>query len=99
MIPDAYLSIDETLYSTRVGVAFGRYNKNKPAKCGLLFRGINSAEMPYTYLSTLYAGKPPGESNEHYLTCTDDIVKHLVSSLSDHANLQVRNISRDRFYT
>ena len=67
----------------RVGVAFRQYNKNKPAKYGLLFCSINSAEIPYTYSSTLYAGKPPGEPNEHYLTSTDDIIKHLC----------------DRFYT
>ena len=99
MIPDAYLAIDETFYPIRVGVAFRQYNKNKPANYGLLFRSINSAEMPYTYSSTLYAGKPPGEPNEHYLTSTDDIIKHLVSSLSGHANLEGRNISCDRFYT
>ena len=99
MIPDAYFSIDETLYPAWVGVAFHQYNKNKPAMYGLLFCSINSAEMPYIYLSTLFVGKPPGESNGHYLTSTDDIIKHLVSNLSDHANLQGRNISCDRFYT
>ena len=99
MIPNAYLSIDEILYPTRVGVAFRQYNKNKPATYGLLFCSINSAEMPYTYSSTLYAGKPPGDPNEHYLTSTDDIIKHLISSLSDHANLQGWNILCDRFYT
>ena len=99
MIPDAYLFINETLYPTRVIVAFLQYNKNKSAKYGLLFRSINSAEMPYTNSSPLYTGKPPGESNEHYLTSTDDIIRHLVSNLSDHVNLQCRNISCDRFYS
>ena len=99
MIPDAYLSIDQTLYPTRAGVVFHQYNKNKPAKYALLFHSINSTEMPYTYSSTLYAGKTPGEPNEHYLTSTDDIIKNLVSSLSNHANLQDRNISCDQFYT
>ena len=37
MHPDMYLSLDETLYPTRVGVAFHQYNKDKPAKYGLLF--------------------------------------------------------------
>ena len=92
MIPDSYLSIDETLYLARLGVSFRQYNKNKPAKYGLLFCSINSAEMPYIYSSTLYAGKLPGEPNEHYLTSTDDIIKHLVSNLSDHANLQGRRL-------
>ena len=93
MILDGYLSIDETLYRTRVVLAFRQYNKNKPAKYGLLFCSINSAEMPYIYSSTLYPGKPPGEPNKHYLTSTDYIIKHLVSSFSYHTNLQGRNIS------
>lgn len=99
MNPDGYLSLDETLYPTRVGVAFRQYNKSKPAKYGLLFRSINSAEMPYTYSAVLYAGKPPGQPGEHYITGTDDIVKYLVTSLSDRVNTQGRNISCDRFYT
>ena len=50
--------IGETLYPTRVGVAFCRYNKYKPAEYGLLFRIINSGEIMYTYTSVIYAGKP-----------------------------------------
>ena len=37
LAPEDFLSLDETLYSTRVGVAFRQHNKNKPAKYGLLF--------------------------------------------------------------
>ena len=99
MVPDSYLSLDETLYPTRVGVAFRQYNKSKPAKYGLLFRSINSAEMPYTYTSILYAGKPTGEPNEYYISSTDDIVKYLVTSLIDQVNMQGRSISCDRYYT
>lgn len=99
MSPDAYLSLDETLYPTRVCVAFRQYNKSKSAKYGLLFRSINSAEMPYTYTSILYAGKPVGEPNEYYINSTDDIVKYLVTSLKENVNLQGRNISCDRYYT
>ena len=58
MHPNVYLSLDETLYPARVGVVFRQYNKDKPAKYGLLFRSINSAEVPYTYTSVIYAGKP-----------------------------------------
>ena len=36
MHPDVYLSLDETLCRTRVGVAFRQYSKDKPAKYGLL---------------------------------------------------------------
>jgi hypothetical protein len=33
-----YLSLDETLYRTRVKVGFKQYNPNKPAKYGLLYK-------------------------------------------------------------
>ena len=38
MIPNIYLSLDETLCPTRVGVAIPQYNKSKPSKYGLSFR-------------------------------------------------------------
>ena len=57
MHPDVYLSLDETIYRTRVGAAFRQYNKGKPATYGLLFRSINSAEVLYTYTSIIYAGQ------------------------------------------
>ena len=98
MVPDEFLSLDETLYPTRVGIAFRQYNKSKPAKYGLLFRSINSAEMPYTYNSIMYAGKPIGEPDPHYISGTEEIVQHLVSFLESHVNINGRNISCDRFY-
>ena len=58
MHPDMYLSLDETLYPTRVVVAFCQYNKDKLAKYGLLFQSINSAEVPYTYTSVISADEP-----------------------------------------
>lgn len=78
--------------------AFPKYNKSKPAKYGLLFPSINSTELPYTYSSVLYAGKTTGESGEHYLATTDDIVKCLVSNLRSRVDIQSRNISCDRYY-
>ena len=42
MVPDEYLSLDDTLYPTRVSVAFHQYNENKPAKYELLFQSINT---------------------------------------------------------
>ena len=38
MVSNVYLSMDETLYPTGVGVALLQYNKSKPLKYGLLFR-------------------------------------------------------------
>ena len=99
MHPDVYLSLDETLYPTRVGVACHQYNKEKPAKYGLLFRSINSAEIPYTYTSVIYAGKVVDKPGPYYVQITDNIVKCLVNSLTRKANIKGRNLSTDRFYT
>ena len=38
MISNVYLSLDETLYPTRVGVSIPQYSKSKPSKYGLLLR-------------------------------------------------------------
>ena len=37
LVPEDFLSLDETLYPIRMGVAFRQYNENKVAKYGLLF--------------------------------------------------------------
>ena len=84
---------------TRFGVAFRQYNKNKPAKYGLLFQSINSAEISYTYTSIFYSGEPPGEPNEYNIATTGDLVKYLVTSLTDQVNMQGCNISCDQFCT
>ena len=99
MHPHVYLSLDETLYPTRVGAAFHQYHKEKPAKYVLLFRSINSAEVPYTYTSVIYAGKPVDKPDPYYVQTTDDIVKYLVNSLTREANIKGHNLSTDRFYT
>lgn len=77
MVSDKCLLLDETLYPTRVSVTFRQQNKTKHAKYGLLFPSVNSAEMPYTYTSTLYSGKPSAEGNEYYSTTLDDLAKYL----------------------
>ena len=99
MHPDVYLSLDETLYPTRVRVAFLQYSKDKPAQYGLLLWSINSAEVPYTFTSVIYAGKPVGKPGPYYVQTTDDIVKYLVKSLTREANIKGHNLSTDRFYT
>ena len=99
MHPDVYLSLDETLYPTRVGVVFPQYNKDKPATYGLLFWSINSAEVPYTHTSVIYASKPVGKPGPYYVQTTDDIVKYLVNNLTREANIKGHNLSTDRFYT
>ena len=97
--PDAYLTIDETLYVTRTNIAFRQYNPNKPAKYGLLFKSVNAALIPYTFASAVYAGKPVNEPNEYYIKGTSNVVKSLVNRLSQRVDLSGRNITTDRLYT
>ena len=99
MVPDDFLSIDETLYPMRTQVAFKQYNPMKPAKYGILFKSINSARMPYTYQTHVYCGKPTEEPTDHYVTGTSNYVKYLVQQLEKHHSLSGRNISTDRLYT
>ena len=44
-----------------------------------------------------FSGKPSTEANEYYITTTDDLVKYLVTSLTDQVNMQGHNISCDQF--
>ena len=46
-----YLAVDECLYAMRNRLAFKQYNKNKPAKYGLLFKQLNSVRVPFTHRS------------------------------------------------
>lgn len=97
--PADYLSLDETLYSTRTQISFKQYNPSKPAKYGLLFKSINGARYPYTHVTAPYCGKPTDESGEYYVPGTENIVMSLVERLSSKVSLKGRNISFDRLYT
>lgn len=99
LVPDDYLSLDETLYPTRVQISFKQYNPDKPAKYGLLFKSINGARYPYTHQTIVYSGKPVEEPNEYYVAGTIEYIKRLVDTLSKHQRLAGRNISMDRLYT
>ncbi|CAB4002415.1 Hypothetical predicted protein [Paramuricea clavata] len=67
LVPNDYLSLDETLYPMRNQISFKQYNPNKPAKYGLLFKAINAARYPYTLIASPYCGKPTddGESTTY----------------------------------
>ena len=101
--PDTYLSLDESLYPTHVGVSFRVYMKNKPHRYGMLYRSINSAVVPYTYTAIVAAGKPQEESHQYYISGTCQYVQTLVKNLErgllgTGGNLHGCNISMDRFY-
>ena len=96
--PDDYLSLDETLYPTRGNISFRQYNKNKPAKYGLLFRSISSARMPYTYTSLAFSGVPVDEPGpDVYVPGVDNLVKKLVERMERHTSLSGCCITYDRY--
>ena len=99
LCPGYYLTLDETLYPMRTQICFKQYNPNKPAKYGLLFKSINAARYPFTFVSEPYAGKPVDGGGEYYAQETEAIVKQLVNRLGAKQPLQGRHISLDRLYT
>ena len=99
LIPEDYLSLDETLYPMRNQVAFKQFNPDKPAKYGVLFKSINCARYPYTYQTHVYCGKPEGDPDENYVTGTLNYITTLVEKLLKFQKLDGRNISMDRLYT
>ena len=99
VVPDDYLTLDETLYPTRAHISFKQFNPNKPAKYGMLYKSINASQYPYTFITSVYAGKPRAEPTIYYTPGTEHTVKSLIQSLECHTNLQGRNLSYDRFYS
>ena len=80
-------------------VSFNQFNANKPVKYGLLFKSINGARYPYSFVSAPYCGKPKSEPTEEYKQGTFEVAKHNVKKLSNYTSLKGRNISFDRLYT
>ena len=74
LAPGDYLSLDETLYPMRMQISFKQFNPSKPAKYGFLFKSVNTARYPYTFISLPCSGKPKGEGGQCYIRGTDAIV-------------------------
>ena len=72
---------------------------SKPARCGLLFKSVNGVTYPYTFVTTVYAGKPAVGDGEYYIQGVENIVKHMVEKLDSAVDIFCRNISFDRLYT
>ena len=82
LVPVDYISLDETLYPARTQVSFKQYNPDKPAKCGDLFKSLNSARYPYTYQTHVHCGKAEEVTNESfYVQGTINYIKYLVEQL------------------
>ena len=98
LVPDEYLSIDETLYPMRAQISFKQFNPSKLAKYGLLFKSVNAARYPYILISSPYSGKPTEEGGQYYIQDTEAIAHYLIA-LSTNSSLGGRKISFNRLYT
>ena len=99
LIPDDLIAIDATLYPQRTSVAFKQYNPSKPSRYRLLFKSINGVRYPFTFVTTVYAGKPTNGEGEFYIQGVENTVKYMVKKLDDSVDISGRNISFDRLYT
>ena len=97
-VPSLHMTTDEKLFPYRGHISIKNYNPNKPARYGLLFISISDAEVPYTYYSLPYAGKPE-IPNEYYVPDTDEKSMYLVTKLRLYCDLTGRNITMDRYFT
>ena len=97
-MPSLHMTIDETLFPYRGHISIKNYNPNKPAHYGLLFISISDAEVPNTYYSLPYVGKPK-IPNEYYVPGTNEKSLYLVTKLRLYCDLTGRNITMDRYFT
>eukprot|EP00112_Aurelia_sp_Birch-Aquarium-sp1_P026519 Seg944.6 transcript_id=Seg944.6/GoldUCD/mRNA.D3Y31 product="hypothetical protein" protein_id=Seg944.6/GoldUCD/D3Y31 len=79
--PCEYLQLDETLYPMPHQNAFHQYNPDKTAKYSMLFKSINDARCPYTYILSIYAGKPEAGDGPYFISGTEPIVRYLVERI------------------
>ena len=73
-------------------VSFKQFKPNKPVKYGLLFKSINGARYPYSFVSAPYCGKPKGKPTVKYKLGTFEVTKHMVEKLSKYTSLKGWNI-------
>ena len=99
LVPDDYLSLDETLYPMRTQISFKQFNPSKPITYKMLYKSINACRYPFTFSTAVYSGKPKAKPTSYYTPGTSQTVTHLIQNLECHTNLVARSISNDRLYT
>ena len=57
LVPNDYLSLDDTLYPTRTQISFKQFNPSKPSKYGMLYKSINACSYPFQPLCILLSQK------------------------------------------
>ena len=78
LIPNGYLSLDETLYPTRTQISFKQFNPSKPAKYGMLYKSINACRYPFTFSIAVYHAKPKAEPTSYCTPGTSQTEKYLI---------------------
>ena len=78
LAPGDYFSLYETLYPMRTQISFMQFNPRKPAKYGLLFKSVNAARYPYTFISSPYRGKPAEKGGQYYIQGTEAIGHYII---------------------
>ena len=99
LVPNDFLSLDETLYPTRTQISFKQFNPSEPAKYGMLYKSINACSYPFTFSTAVYPTESKAELTSYYTPGTSQTIKYLIQNLECHTNLVRRNISYDRLYT
>ena len=99
LAPGDYLLLDETLYPMRTQKLFKQFNPSKPAKYGLLFKSVNVARYPYTFILSPYSGKHTEGGGQYDIQGTEAIVYYPIETISTNSSLAGRNISFDRLHT
>jgi len=64
-----------------------------------LFRSINSVTYPFTFSTSVAAGKPPDGDGPFYHNKVIDLVKSVISKLEESVDIRGRNLTTDRYYT
>ena len=82
LVPDDYLSLDETLYPTSMQISFKQFNPSKPAKYGMLYKSMDACRYPFTFLTTVYPTKPKADLTFYYTPGTSQILKYLIQNLN-----------------
>ena len=82
----------------RTQTSFKQFILSKPSKYGLLFKSVNAARYPCTFISSPYSGKSTEEGGQYYIQGTETI-HYLIEALSTNSSLAGCNISFDRLNT
>ena len=81
LVPNDYLSLDNTLYPTRTQISFKQFNSSKPAKYGMLYKSINAFRYRFTFSTAVYPAKPKADPTSCYTPGTSQTVKYLISKI------------------